>query len=214
MHGGNFEQAATLYAEALDEAVAVEDAYGIALATTHLGQCAIHQGRFAEGRVLVEEARKRFVELNVTPGVGNADFNLAVIDRGEGQIVEASMRLLASVEASGAHWSLAEQYWILQVVASIIADERCAAQLIGAADAHYASADGEQPAFILGDLAATRELLESRLGRAALDRYMGVGGRLTLVHVIALAVEALHALIASVKPHGEVAVEADLSPTN
>jgi hypothetical protein len=214
MHAGNFEQSATLYAEGLEEAVAVEDAYGIALATNHLGECASHQGRFAEGRVFVEEARERFVELKVTPGVANADFNLAVIDRGEGQNVDASVRMLASVEASEAHWYLAEQYWILQVVASIIADDRCAAQLIGAAEAHYAGADGEQSAFILEDLAATRQLLESRLGRAALDRDIGVGGRLTLVQVIALAAETLHALIASVETHGDGAVEADQVPTN
>jgi predicted ATPase/class 3 adenylate cyclase len=214
MHAGNFEQAASLYAEALDEAVAVEDAYGVALATTHLGQCAMHQGRLAEGRVLVEDARERFVELKVTPGIANADFNLAVIDRGEGQVVDAAWRLLASLEAPEAHWYLAGQYWILQVVASITADNRCAAQLIGAADVHYASADGEQPAFILEDLAATRQLLESRLGRAALDRDIGVGGRLTLVQVIALAAETLHALIASVETHGGGVVEADQFPTN
>ncbi|RLE24246.1 MAG: hypothetical protein DRJ50_04935 [Actinobacteria bacterium] len=204
LHAGDFEQAATLYGEALEEAAAVEDAYGLALATTHLGQCAVHQGRLTEGRVLVEEARERFVKLKVTPGVANADFNLALVDRDEGNVVEAAKRLLASLEAPDAHWYLASQYWILQVVASVIIDYAFAAQLVGVANAYYDRADGEQPAVILEDLATTRHLLESYLREAELARNVAVGRRLALAEVITMAVGALHSLIESVDRPADV----------
>lgn len=194
-HRGDYERAAERFEEALEEGHRVSEPFLIAQATQYLGVCRARQGRFEEARRLIEQGRSGFEQLQVAPGVADADFNLAVIDRAEGLLDDASWRLLACLSVPEAHWYRATQFWILQVAASIIADPATAAELLGAAIAHYDRSTEPQPAFVFDDLASTRTMLGERLGAAAFERRLERGRTLQEPDAIALAISGLHAFI-------------------
>lgn len=171
LHTGEIERAAELYAEALHEADAVHDAYGMALAASGLGQCAVRSGRATEARPFLVRARAGFEELKVTPGVADADFNLALVARAEGSRVDAAAHLLSSLATPGAHWYDDAQYWLVQVAASIVDEPETAGVLVGAATSRYDGRSVAQPAFVLADLATTRRMLEERIGRSEVDHW-------------------------------------------
>lgn len=195
LHAGDLAQATTLYNEALEEAAFAEDTYGIALATSYLGQSTALSGDLVQGRELLNEARSRFEALMVTPGIANADFHLALIDRAEARVDAAGHRLLAALSVPEAHWYLATQYWIVQAVASIIDDDETAAVLLGLAKAHYDRSPELQPAYVLRDLETTTEQVRDRTpSNDDFERWTARGRRLPPHDGIALAMRALDSL--------------------
>ncbi|HEY5663642.1 MAG TPA: adenylate/guanylate cyclase domain-containing protein [Ilumatobacter sp.] len=194
-HQGMYEVADERFAAALEEGRRVDDPYVIALTTLYLGVSKAWQGETEEGRRLAEEGRAGFEALKVAPGVADADFYLAMIDRSQGRLDEAAWRLLASLAVPEAKWYQAAQFWNMQVVASIIDDCACAAELLGAAAAHYERATEPQPAFVIDDLGATRAVLEDRLGSAEFAARTRRGGALTQAQAVASAITGLHRFI-------------------
>lgn len=161
LHAGDLDDAERLYTEALEEA---RDDYGRSLATTYLGECAVHQGRTAEARTRCEAARNEFATLKVTPGIVYNDFLLAFADRADGDLPSAARRLVAALEHPDAHWYLAAKFWILQAAAAVVDDPTVGAVLLGVAEQHYDSVGEPQHAFITADLERTGTLLRDSLG--------------------------------------------------
>jgi tetratricopeptide (TPR) repeat protein len=79
LHAGDHARALALCEEAFEDAARARNAYGQALAGTALGRCAFHRGDLPQARVLLEEARAAFQDLQVTPGVAWADLFLALV---------------------------------------------------------------------------------------------------------------------------------------
>lgn len=187
---GDHVRAGELFDEALAEATAAGDAYGVALATTYLGQTALHTGRLEEARALLEEARARFAELGTTPAVRDADFNLALVDRSEGRRATAAARLLPSLEAPDALWYAAAKYWVLQVAASLIDDLPAAARLLGVAAAYYERTEQVQPVLARDGLAATTGRVREALG-SGFDAAFAEGRRMKVADAVEVARQAL-----------------------
>lgn len=188
---GDHERAGELFAEALAAATADGDAYGVALATTYLGQSALHTGRLVEARALLQDARDRFAELGTAPGVLDADFNLALIDRREGSAAAAAARLLQPLEAPDQLWYPGARFWILQVAASLIEDLPLAARLLGAATAYYETAQEVQPVQARDGLEATSRRLREAMGSEAFHAAFAAGRRMSAADAIAAAQAAL-----------------------
>lgn len=196
LHRGEFDTATALYTEALDEAVAFDDVYGIALATSYLGVCAARCGRPDEGQDLLERAWSSFEELSVPPGVAEADFQLAMIDRDEGRVDAAAQRLLAALTAPEAHWQHATQYWIMQVTASMIPDLGQAAELLGVAAGFYERSTESQSTYLMADFERIRSMLQHELGADDFDARFNAGKSLRLTDSIVVASGALTDLTA------------------
>ena len=195
LHAGSYEDAHKLYAEARDEATAVHDGYGIALANTSLGQCALYLGDLAEARLQLDAAREGFAALGVRPGVSFDDLVLGLVDRAEQNSQGAARSFLSALENPDAHWYLATKFWILQSVASVTEDPVLGARLIGVTKRHYDAIEEVQPAWVISDLRSTRALLESRLGSEQFAREVDAGRRMELDEAIVSARAALRGLL-------------------
>jgi predicted ATPase len=184
-----------LYREALDEAKADEYRYGVALAMAGLGRVLAEQGRVGEAHPCLVEARERFEELNVTPGVADVDLNSAVAFRSEGDRVRAAHCLLRSITAPGETWYDESPVWAAQYTAALIDDLSTATTLVGAAMTDYERRDLPQPVFVLADLEETRRHLAAQLGAEEFARCMRAGARRTRTEVADIATRALEAFI-------------------
>jgi hypothetical protein len=125
------------------------------------------------------EARERFEELTIAPGVVDCTILLGVTDRDLGDQQSAARYLLRALTEPGIHWSDHAEYWTLQFAASVISDRATAAVLVGAATVAYERSDFAQPAFIIEELRAVRDRLESELGPDEFGRHLRTGGRRT-----------------------------------
>jgi predicted ATPase/class 3 adenylate cyclase len=184
-----------LYREALAEATAVDHLYGTALAMGGLGQFLAHAGRSGEAHRYLVEARERFEELNVTPGIADVDLSSAVAFRSEGDRAQAARCLLRSITTPGETWYDESPIWAAQHTAAVIDDLATAAVLIGAAVTHYERQEVPQPVFVLADLEITRARLADRLEVGEFARRMRNGARRTRTEVIDIATRALAAFI-------------------
>jgi predicted ATPase len=196
LHAGDYDRAAQTYEEALAEAVADADRYGIALATAYLGQCAAHREIEPQARAQLEEGRTGFVELGVSPGVAYVDVLLGLVDRAAGDRPACSRHLVAALEYPDAHWYLAVKFWILQFAAGLIEDDRLAASLVGVAEQYYDSVDEIQPAFVTEDLVATRARLVEALGTDQFVAAATAGRRLAPATAVASTVHELELIAA------------------
>ena len=191
LRSARHEEAEHSLREGLREAKQADEAYGIAVSMAGLGQCLAEIGQHDEARQHLTEARERYEELNVVPGLIDADLFLGVVDRAEGHQVAAAGHLLAALDAPGEHWIAEGDYWIMQLAASVIDDDATAATLSGAAAAAYERTNVEQPAFIVDDLRDLTESLEARLGPVEFARHARTGGRRTRDEAVAIAREVL-----------------------
>ena len=191
LQAGHVDRAMQLYREALEEADRAGLAYAVAVATSGLGQCAVHAGQHEQARAHLERARSAFEALKVMPGVADADYHLAWVARAQGAPDEAARRLLLSLTTPGAHWYDSAQFWLMQLTASVIEDLVAAAMLVGAATAHYRSCQVAQSALLREDLARTRERLVERLGPTEFERRLDAGARMSQADAVRFAVHAL-----------------------
>jgi tetratricopeptide (TPR) repeat protein len=194
LHGGR-AGAEELYREALAEATAVDHLYGIALAMAGLGQALAQAGRADEAHPFLVEARERFEELNVTPGMADVDLSSAIAHRSVGDRVEAARCLLRSMTTPGETWYDESPVWAAQLAAAVIDDLSTAALLIGAVTTDYERHKVQQPAFVLADLDETRRHLAERLDDAEFARCMRAGARRTRTEVTDIATRALEAFV-------------------
>jgi hypothetical protein len=183
------------YREALDEAKASDHRYGIALAMAGLGRVLAEQGRAGEAHPYLVEARERFDELNVTPGVSDVDLSSAVAFRSEGDRVRAAHCLLRSITTPGETWYDESPVWAAQYTAAVIEDLPTATTLVGAATADYERRNLPQPVFVLADLEETRRHLADELGEEEFARCMRAGARRTRTEIADIATRALEAFI-------------------
>jgi tetratricopeptide (TPR) repeat protein len=191
LHSGRYTESEHDYREALRESQQVDDAYAIAVAMGGLGQCLAFAGEYEEARRQLIEARERFEELNVLPGIIDTDFALGIVERGDGRSAAAAGRLLAALDAPGEHWYDEADYWIMQLAASVIDDDATAAVLVGAAAAAYERTSVGQSVFINGDLGHVSARLEQRLGEEEFARRVRAGGRRTRTEATAIVRDAL-----------------------
>ena len=195
---GNYDDAERRYREALAEARAAEDAYAIAVAMGGLGQCLVSLGKCDEARSQLVEARERFEELNVNPGVADADLFLALVEREVGSYAESARRLHMALNAPGETWYDEADYWVAQTTASIIDDHSTAAMLIGAAAARYERSNVPQSVSIARELEQTTHTLQRVLGPEEFGRCHRAGGRRTRTEILQATNEALESFIARV----------------
>jgi len=190
-HHGALAEAESLYRDALREAKAHNDVYAIAVAMAGLGQTLAWSGQTDLARVQLVEARERYEELKVIPGLADVDFAFAIVERTDGRPNEAASLLLASLSAPGGYWYDATELWIFQLTASVVDDLPMAAVLLGAAIAGYERSNGPQPELIRDDLENTRRRLEAALGTEESARNLRTGGRRTRSEARDLALNAL-----------------------
>ena len=191
LHSGRTEEAEDLFREALIEAKAVDQVYAIAVAMAGLGEVLSKTNRADEARPYLIEARERFDELNVTPGVADVDMSLALMHRSEGDRVQAARCLLSSLTTPGETFYDESPVWVAQYAAGLIDDLSTAAMLIGAAVTDYERRRVKQPAFVLDDLDATRRRLAEQLGDEEFSRCMRAGSRRDRAEVIDIATRSL-----------------------
>lgn len=194
LHGGRAE-AEELFREALAEARVVDHRYGIALSMAGLGQTLALAGRADDAHPYLVEARERFEELNVTPGVADVDLSSAIASRSKGDRVEAARCLLRSITMPGDRWYDESPVWIAQYAAAVIDDRSTAALLIGAALTEYERHKVQQPAFVLADVDATRQHLAEELGEDEFSRCVRAGARRNRTELTDIATRALGAFI-------------------
>ncbi len=187
LNADDHEKAIAQYAEALAEAGGAGDAYAVALATFNLGQTAVRRGDGVDGVPQLESARQSFLEQGVQPGVAEADFYLALAARADGRRGEAVHRLLASIDASDAHWTASLTFWILQVAATVIGDHEVGAELLGAAHSLQVRSAEPQPAFFVRDFAAAVDQLTGVLGEDRFADRFAAGQSLAATDAVALA---------------------------
>ena len=195
LHAGHQADAAEIFREALAEARAFDHLYGIAVAMCGLGEALVQVGRAAEARPYLVEARERFDELNVTPGSAEADMCLGLVNRSDGDRVEAARCLLRSLTTPGERWYDESPIWVAQYSASVFDDLPLAATLVGAATADYERRARSQPAFVVADLDASRARLAERLGEEEFARCMRAGARRTRAEVIEMTISGLESYI-------------------
>ncbi len=184
-----------LYREALSEARSAEDPYGIALSMNGLGEVLVKLGRTSEARETLVEARERFEELSVPPGVAEVDMSLALLHRSEGAPVDAARCLLDSITSTGEPFYDQAPIRLAQYAASVIDDLPTAATLIGAAEADYGRRQLTEPRYVIDDLAHTRARLEQQLGDEEFARCLRAGGRRTRAEVIDITTRSLRSFI-------------------
>ncbi len=192
---GDYDEAAQLYAEALAEATAADDAYGIALADSGLAECDAHRRDFVRARSRLASVRERFVELGVTPGLAYHDLQVGLIDRAEGKLGDMARHLLDALAAADSNWYQSARYWILQVVAGHCDDPSLAAELVGAAGNHYTGAAQAQPDWVTRDLATTSERVREALGDDAFEAATLSGARRDAGSLVAAAEGVLRRLV-------------------
>lgn len=194
VHEGDYDEATRHYSEALDEALAAGDEYGIALITTGLGECATHLGRLGEARRNLGDARTRFATLGVSPGVAFSDVLLAVVDRSEGDSAGAAVRLLGVLQDPDAQWYQSGKFWTMQLAAGLIADLTIAARLLGTVGQFYKTTHQSQPAWVLDDLRMERNHLMEELGKEIYAEHAQIGRRLDTAEATELCKRELRKL--------------------
>jgi len=177
---GQYDQAAREYRESLEEARRADHAYSIALAMEGLGRSLLASGQANAAKTHLIEARERFEELTIAPGIVNCSIYLGVAERDLGDLQAAARHFLAALTESGIHWTDDAEFFTLQFVASVISDRATAAVLVGAATAGYERSGFHQPAFVVDELHSLRSRLESELDPEELGRHLRTGGRRTL----------------------------------
>ncbi len=197
-HLGDYESAEHRYREALAEARAGANAYGIAVAMGGLSQLLAVCGRLDEARTQIVEARERFEELAVAPGVADVDLFMAMVERGDGALTEAARRLQMALHAPGDPWYDQADYWVAQLTASVIDDHSVAALLIGAAAAHYDRIGAPQPRWVTEDLERTTQALVRLMEPDEFGRCHRAGGRRTRTEIAQATAEALESFTAHV----------------
>jgi predicted ATPase/class 3 adenylate cyclase len=196
MHAGR-PGAEDHFREALAEARAVDHRYGIAVAMAGLGQLLARAGHTDEALPMLVEARERFEELNVSPGVADVDLSLAVLHRADGDLRSAARRLLQSITTPGETWYDESPIWAAQCTATLIDDLSTAAVLVGAVASDYERRRTTQPTFVLADLEDLRRHLAGQLDDEELARCLRAGARRTRTELIDIATAALHVFIGS-----------------
>ncbi len=192
---GRFDEAARDFREALVEARRADHAYSIATAMGGLGRTLVESGQSEAARPLLIEARERFQELAVTPGVVDATIYLGLADRDLGDLHGAAQHLLEALMDVGNHWSDDAHAWTLQFTASVITDRTTAAVIVGAVIVAYERSNVDQPVFVVRELRALRDRLETELGPDELGLHLRAGGRRTQHEVIDIALSALNQFI-------------------
>jgi hypothetical protein len=152
-------------------------------------------GQAAAARPHLIEARERFEELTIAPGVVDCTILLGVTERELGDPHAAARHLLSALTDTGIHWSDDGDLWTLQFAASVITDRVTAAVLVGAASEAYERSDIDQPAFIAGELRSLRDRLETELGTEELGRHLRTGERRTRQEAIDIGRAALSAYL-------------------
>jgi tetratricopeptide (TPR) repeat protein len=195
LHAGRTDEAADLFREALVEAKSFDHLYGIAVAMAGIGESLLQAGHPDDARPHLVEARERFDELNVTPGIAETELRLGLVNRLEGNRVDAARFLLRSLTTPGETWYDESPVWVVQYAASVLDDLSLAATLIGAAAADYERRTRTQPAYVLADLDTTRKRLAEQLDEEEFSRCMRAGARRTRTEFIELAARGLEAFI-------------------
>jgi predicted ATPase/class 3 adenylate cyclase len=185
------------FREALTEAQAVDHRYGIALAMAGLGQLLAQARRTDEARPLLVDARERFEELNVSPGLADVDLSLAVLHRADGDRRSAARCLLQSITTPGETWYDESPMWAAQYTATLIGDLSTAAVLLGGVATDYERRRTKQPAFVLADLEELRRHLGGQFDDEEFARCLRAGARRTRPELIDIASGALRAVIDS-----------------
>ncbi|HUS44320.1 MAG TPA: adenylate/guanylate cyclase domain-containing protein [Ilumatobacteraceae bacterium] len=192
---GRFADAERDFRDALAEARRADHAYSIAAAMGGLGRTLVESGQADAARPLLIEARERYQELAVTPGVVDAAIFLGLTDRDLGDPYGAARHLLEALTDVGNHWSDDAYSWTLQFTASIITDRATAAVLVGTVMAAYEHSNVDQPVFVIEDLHALRDRLETELDPDELGRHLRTGGRRTQHEAFDIARAALNQYI-------------------
>jgi tetratricopeptide (TPR) repeat protein len=192
---GLYEQAARDFAEALDEGRRFEHAHSIALSMCGLGRSLLALGQPHAARPHLVEARERFEELTIAPGIVDCTILLGVADRDLGDRRAAARHLLDALTDTGIHWSDDADFWTLQFAASVISDPVTAAVLVGAVTAAYERSDVAQPVFVSHDLSVLRNRLETELDADELGRHLRAGGRRSRLEAIDIGRAALKAYV-------------------
>jgi predicted ATPase len=192
---GQYEQALRDFGEALEQARRVEHAHSIAISMCGVGRCLLALDQPEAARPHLIEARERFEELTMAPGVVDSTILLGATERDLGDQQSAARCLMRALTEPGIHWSDYADYWTLQLAASVISDRATAAVLVGAATAAYKRSDFEEPAFIIEELRAVRERLETELGPEELGRHLRTGERRTRHEAIDIGRTALSAYL-------------------
>lgn len=199
---GRYEEGALDLVEAIREADEDGDAHAHAVALSGLGRTLAMGGRCEEARPHLIEARERFEELKVLPGIIDADIWLGVVERAAGHAAAARDRFSSALATPDEHWYAASCYWLMQLSASVIDDPDTAAVLVGAAAAAYERLDVAQPAFIPRDLDSTTAALAVVLDPDDLARHLRTGARRTRDEAVDLARAALSSSTAAAPGNG------------
>jgi predicted ATPase len=194
---GDYGDAEATYREALAHARAADHPMAIAVSMSGIGNSLTYARRGDEARPHLVEARERFAELNVHPGVIAGDTMLGLVARDDDDPVAAARHWLSALTGPGRPWTEDENYSILQFAASVIDDLPTAAVLVGAATAAYDSMVIRPPAYVVADLAATRTRLEAELPADEFGAQLRAGGRRTKDEAIAIGTAALEAYLAA-----------------
>ena len=160
-----------------------------------VGRALLALGQPDAARPHLVEARERYEELTIAPGVVDCTILLAVTERDLGNPQAAAQYLLSALTDTGIHWSDDGDFWTLQFAASVISDRGTAAVLVGAASEAYERSDIGQPAFILDELRSLRDRLESELGPEEFGRHVRTGERRTRQEAIDIGRAALSAYL-------------------
>jgi predicted ATPase/class 3 adenylate cyclase len=192
---GDYDESERRHREALQEGRRYDDPTSIAVAMGGLGRCVLFAGRPHDARQILIEARERFEELKVGPGVADSDLSLALVDRAEGLNSASARRLLAALVAPGDAWYEQADLWIAQITASLIDDDETAALLIGAAEGGYERTAAPQAVWVLEDLERTKQHLQSVLDAEVFGRCHRAGGRRTRPEIQRATLAALESFL-------------------
>ncbi|MFT6290214.1 MAG: putative ATPase/class 3 adenylate cyclase [Ilumatobacter sp.] len=192
MFQGDYEGAMAFFDEAISEASRAHNALGVAVASSQAGQCAACMGRPNDARPLLADARSTFAELGIAPGLQDVELTLAIVERDVSNRDAAIQHLLTFLKEPDSHWYLAGKFWALQIAASLLDDLSLGAEVIGAADAYYASVKEVQPIYFRRDCDATREHLTAALGNELFTTRYQAGASRTHRDVVALTAAALN----------------------
>jgi hypothetical protein len=195
LHEGRYGECERLCRDAAHEGRLADDPYGIAVAMGGLGRCLALMNRYDEARTQLVEARERFEELNVAPGVADVDISLAVVERADGSRVESARRLHTALTLSGTTWDDDADCWISQLAASVIDDLPTAALLIGAAATRYERSGVAPPVWVVRDHEHTAQMLQEALDADDFGRSHRAGERRTRPEVMQVTTGALASFI-------------------
>ena len=195
MIAGDYAASESNYREALRNARAGGQAMSIAVSMSGIGQALTYAGRGVDARPHLVESRERFDELNVRPGMITSEVMLGLVERDDGDPAAAARHWLTALTSSGSPWFDEDDYSTLQYAASVLADARTAALLLGAASSAYEATRVQQIAYVRNDHAAATALRESELGPEEFGERFRAGGRRTKDEAIAIGTAALEALL-------------------